>query len=428
MKRKLVDHLVNGGLVERKQVQRCVLRASMNERSVIDEMTEHLDIDQRALASSMAEFWGFEFWDRESVEMTDPKRDVISEQQARNHGVLPVGGQDDVFRLAVYDVEMARPVIEEIRNESGLSPSIVIAPRKVVEDAIERLYDGASNGGQGSGMLKKTSPGATDAATASRGVLKKKKSPSNSGNTAAKPANADDAQPTRQVDLATDDNPFMDLVQQTADDSETSIAEESSSIDSSLGESSASIPEDDEEADFFGEFQDSDEFRQMVEESWSDAEAADDDEGIGDVDGALDDFDAELDDMDSAGEETGPLSSSASVNWGEHGDGQSQQEPGMLAGSGRSGSQSGASGIFPVDRGQSGVFSFSGAEDDEDLTLAEVVDRQRRIIDKLEREIEYQKGILQTMAELLVEARVLSRSKLKKRLKAFKEEQRKRYK
>lgn len=75
-----------------------------------------------------------------------------------------------------------------------------------------------------------------------------------------------------------------------------------------------------------------------------------------------------------------------------------------------------------MERDPSGFFRLE-EESAGELTIMEVVDRQRKMIRKLEREVEHQKGILQTMAELLIEARVLSRRKLKARLKALRQQQ-----
>ena len=418
MKRKLVDHLVNRGIVSRKNVQRCVLRANMNEGSVVDEMTDCLDVDEKSLAQAMAEFWGFQCWDKSSFDVSSEQLDAVSVDEAREFGALPVDGQDDdVLRLAVYDVDKARPIVEKVRSRSGLAPTVVVAPRTVVEQEVERHYQQSSSGN--SSQRTKT-PVRNE--SSGHGVVTKKRRQTTKPGDAVPPTAAmdvDSAPPTRQVDLAAD-NPFMDLVQKT-------------SANEGESEAAAPVPEQvvaekeednqEEAVDFFDDFQDDEAFEQMVEDSWSSSVAEEEDEGsIGDVDEALEEFDAELDsDLDD--DEPSPLSNSASVNWGEY-DGESPPRPAGRTGRGRTHSESG---IFPVRRSQSNLFRMPDEPNDDQLTLAEVVERQRTLIEKLEREISYQKGILQTMAELLVEARVLSKRKLKARLKAFKEEQRKKY-
>lgn len=417
MKRKLVDHLVNSGVVQRNEVQRCVLRASMNEGSVVDEMTERIAVDQRELAAAMAEFWGIEFWDR-SFDAKNSELHLISQAQARSFGVLPIGGQDgqEILRLAVYDVEKAQPIIEKIRKKTGVSPTLVMAPRKLVEEEVRRHYGKGGSEDPNAHLKKSTKSG--------HGVVNRKRSrgtrPPRMTRAPSQPegtqtpdedvVNVNDAQPTRQVELV-EDNPFMDLVRETTPDKSAPRGTPDQPKTRIIGDGSQDFFDD-----FGGGFDDDDDF----------------DGEIGDFSEALEEFDAQLTAEIEAEEEDIPplLSTSSSVNWGEFGDdpsdngGAAARSPFHQADTVRSNVVTEESAIFPVDRDQSGFFDFPDEDDDDQLTLAEVVERQRKIIDKLEREINYQKGILQTMAELLVEARVLSRRKLKSRLKAFKKEQR----
>ena len=447
MKRQLSDHLVNRGVVTEKEIQRCVLRAGMNERSVVEELTERLDLSEQNLAREMAEFWGFEYWGQPAFEVVQEHREVVSRSQAIRCGVLPVDTGSDAISLAVFDVDKARPVIEEVRRSTGHSPSVIIAPRSVVEREIARHYRDDS---PAVGVVKRTrhnkrrqsrhevlnkmpkrSHRGGDEETTVFDPLAELEQPSTVG------AVKNDQQPTRQVDLGAIDNPFMDLVQQTATtSSESSLGDEATGPASYEGGSEAK----EEEFDFFGDIggdkqgamaaSDEEEPSALKHEEESDVE-----EGLGDFDSALEAFDAQLDGAESTSDPL--LEDSHSVNWGDYeGDGggdhfgpEGSQPIGlgasMTSRPTRRGSQSGASGLFPLRRGESGLIRI---EHDQQLTLAELVERQGKMIERLQREVEYQKGILQNMAELLVEARVLSRAKLKERLKAFKEKQRESYK
>lgn len=412
MKRKLVDHLVETGLVARDDIQRCVLRAKMDKSSVVDEMTQRLDVDQEALARAMAQFWGLECWEESSFDDPHGVATTLPRTEAQAHGVVPVTGDEEgVVRLAVYDVDKARPVVETVRDEMGTAPELIVAPRDVIERRIERHYRRREQASDANADHESDSVHTPQA--------------SNSNPTDA---------PTRQVDLETD-NPFMDLVDETTphrdstNESEPKTrvvdVEEASSdffddVEDGGGRESAPKPLEDE----------------VVSESYGDAG---DDEFGDDFDEALQEFEDDLA-PDTADAEELLMETSSSVNWGDFDEGrdsvddtsprESASTPPPTDRVKRQADESvttdSRSGIFPSDKGRSGVFDFPD-DTAPDLTLAEVVERQRKIIGKLEREIEYQKGILQTMAELLVEARVLSRRKLKSRLKAFREEQRKRY-
>lgn len=442
MQRKLVDHLVETGLVARGDVQRCVLRAKMGKGSVVDEMVERLEVDEGELAAAMAEFWGMECDRGDSLPPAPAWQSTVTRQRAEEHGVLPVeGGDDDGLRLAVYDVDKAQPVVEAVRDETGISPELVLAPRDVVQAEIQRHYNSAalsgvrrmpSKPGEEELMTRKTPTAGVDALDGTEGA-------STGGST---PSRTDGA-PTRQVDLAAD-NPFMDLVQESAKPNGEPATEPDPDSKPLPKPEPKPVGVEEAPADFFSDLDEDSVGFDDESESFDDESSGEFDDIVPD-DGAVDEFDAALQEFD---EELGVeeseaeallMAESSSVNWGDFGDVGGQSGPAPAAQEVHpAGSNPGASmtpptmegsqsGLIPNRRGRSGVFDIPDEGPDGELTLAEVVSQQRKMIRKLEREVAYQKGVMQIMAELLVEARVLSQQKLKKALKAFKEEQRKKY-
>ena len=173
---------------------------------------------------------------------------------------------------------------------------------------------------------------------------------------------------------------------------------------------------------------------------------------------ALDDFDALLDEeMDSADEgdsESGSGESGPGPNPGESGAnlagdpgesgmnlaGMPEPDSGSIPGPKLESNNQSNPG-FGYDEPQvSGVFSRydeeTSDEDDEDFdlfeeseveetherTLQEIVNAHEKEVRRLRRQVDYQKQVLQIMSELLVEARVISRKELKKRLKKLRRE------
>ena len=430
MKSELVEYLIDSGILERKDIQRCVLRASMKKGSVVSEMIDGFDVDEQNLATTMADYWGLTFSEQASLSVHLDRLGSVPERLARKFGVLPVEDEGDAeFTIAVFDVDRAQPIIEQIRDKTGRVPALVVTTREAIHRQIARHYGGGEPPQQGESTDRDSS------SAPAQGVMRKKARTKRPERTtkSTRPGQNDGSQtaevvdlgePTRQVEVGMD-NPFMDLVQQTADPDGT-----------------VEVDQDEEESDdFFDEFDD-ESMAEAQPSQDSEPSSMDEDSGgaVSDVEEefstglaeALEEFNA---DLDSEAEEVEPeliAARSSSLEWGEFQDGDSP----LIAGrgsrpdggtSGRTASSAPIteeSGVFPVDRNNSGLFDFPEEHEDHGLTLAEVVDRQRRIIDKLEREIEYQKGILQTMAELLVEARVLSKRKLKDRLKSFKDAQR----
>lgn len=151
--------------------------------------------------------------------------------------------------------------------------------------------------------------------------------------------------------------------------------------------------------------------------------SADEDDGDGSsITRALDDFDSYLDDAGGGGQAN-------STDFVEEADSKDMPAPDLTNGNRSS------PGAWGYDQPQvSGVFSryeeeTSAEDEDFDLfdddegesprskTLQELTSEHEKKIRRLTRQLDYQKQVLQVMAELLVEARVISRPELKRRLK-----------
>ncbi len=407
MEKKLVEHLVDRGLVTRKEIQKCVLRAAMSSSSVVDELVSRVDVDQRRLAEEMADFWGLEYLDEGAFNVQPFALKLIDGDRARSHGVLPMVSEPDgdLIELAVYDVEKAQPVIEEIRDQTGVSPTLTVAPYAVLEREIFRHYQVDGDDATPAQPAQKSRAPARGVVKQARPAKRKESLDEETRVSAGvvipqRIFSDPDPAPTRQIDI-TDDNPFMDLVHQSRGEEPTTAQRPAEDFFDIPG---AAADPDPEPGPPSAEFDEAPDLR-----------------------GALDAFEEALDqDRDP---EPSPLPGpSSSVDWGDADAGNSGFGRHATGHSGlqplpRDDYDVEGSGIFPLDRDPTGFFGVDSEVSTPELTIAEIVEGQRKMIRKLQREIDYQKGILQTMAELLIEARVLSRRKLKKRLKALKDEQ-----
>ncbi len=392
MKRKLIDHLVNSGIVARDELQRCVLRAKMNRRSVVGEVVDRLEVDAEELAASMADFWGMNLMDRAMPQVDGERLEELGEDEVRDLGVLPVVADDgEGSHLVVYDVEFARPAVADIRREHGWSPTLSLATRDQIEGWLDEYI--------------KRQKATREAIQAPKTRLAE-----------VDPHTLDQAQggdqPTRQVDLDRD-NPFMELVAESASKTGEAQAVTSTAVG------------DGGEDDFFGDAGETAEVLESVSEATikEPSEPEELPQEVSDTfDRAVDAFDAQLGDEIS---ESPVMGSRSGVNWGDF------EEPKNSFGERPPTAQpvrpdeatSPQSGLFRTEG--SGRTGFEWAVDSakEDMTLAELVEEQKKRIKKLEREVDYQKGVMQTLAALLVEARLLSGSKLKKRLREFRKSQ-----
>jgi len=463
MERQLVDHLVAQQVVSRQDIQRCVLRASMSKSSVVEELITRAGADERVLARAMAEHMGLRVHERPSIQAQAEALALVSGERAAEFGVLATAYDENAgaLELAVFDADRARPVIQDVREATGISPVLVLAPRSTLEREIFRHYNHEH-------AADKTvaAPVQPAAMAKARTARPPRHMPGESHEPATRVVHLDDSGPTRQVDLNPgEDNPFFDLLK------------DARSSKPSLSESTSPGPQAAE--DFFDGFEDA--FSEALDEhkfgSKSPARretpvpskpmsspsvptppravssapllppkpsstrqrsgvGATTERDFGDMAGALSDFDAQLEAGDAASDAYEPpvpghLNPSGFDRRGRSGSHSSRSSSGLIpldpGQSSASGYDSGESGLFPIDRQPFGFLDNDEPEEAEnEPTLAQVVARQRQHLTRLEREVEYQKAILQSLAEMLVEARVLSRRKLKARLKELREKESKR--
>lgn len=376
MEKKLVEHLVKSGVVSQALIQRCRLKASMRKNTVIDELASEEEVDQGALVGAMAEYWGLGYLAESRILAEEEALSLLSFEEAQAAGALPVEAalEEGVVTLAVYDVEKAKSAVEKLRRMMGVAPTLLIAPRDQVLAEIDRHYRER-----------------VEMEIRRRYRLDEEEQEA----------------PTRQVDLARD-NPFFDLIEESG--RKTSKIEEAT-----LEEGPR------EEGDFFGEFSRREERRSRSQVTTRRTT----------ISAALEAFDEEL-----ATKELDPVEEPILGDAGDWGEGGDEAIPYYDApASGRSISGAGefakgfevsGSTIFSVDRQLGRPLEFDSAGEEDLEALLSLVNEQRRLIQRLERQVEHQKGILQTFAELLIERQVLDRQELKVRLKALKQEQKRR--
>ncbi|WP_158542524.1 hypothetical protein [Lujinxingia litoralis] len=445
MERQLVDHLVARAVVSRQDIQRCMLRASMSKGSVVEELLTRAGVDERVLARAMAEHFGLSVHEMPSIHAQAEALALLDLERSETYGVLAVvydKGAGKV-QLAIFDLDRARPIIQEVREATGISPSLVIAPRSTIEREVFRHYNHEH-------AADKTvaAPAQPSMVAMSRSARPARHMPGEQYDQATRVVHLDDSGPTRQVDVASvEDNPFLDLLKNARDTAPQANL------------TKRTTPGIQTSDDFFDGFEDA--FTDALNEHQLGGGAPKSrsrtsepslpaagrhspqvqtlaERDFGDMTGVLSDFDAQLDAGQASPEPREQSSSSrlghsgferrvrTGSNYSRSGIGAPSSDPGV---SSAPGFDSGESGLFPVERQPFGFLDDQETEGAEsEPTLAQVVSRQRKHIMRLEREVEYQKSILQALAEMLVEARVLSRRKLKTRLKELREKEAKRSK
>jgi hypothetical protein len=422
MDRKLAEHLVDQLIVSRQEMQQCILKASMDKSSVIERIAGLATVDEGQLAQTLAQFLGHEYVAGSSIHAQPYALKLVSREQAERHHVLPYDIDTDgkVVTVVISDPYSARQVIEAIKSATGKSVTIKIAAHSKLQREIFRHYGGKQND-------------ATFSAAIKAGL-----------NTASTPLPAGprplDKHLTREVEVPEEESPLPDKAG-GADDFDfdefdlglappaaASFGEpmmfDSMPVQNATSErvaakvdpkspvpAAAKVAVGKREAPASAvEAASPSSSSPRKEAPLAAANAPENGSGIS---GALDEFDAFLD------EKHAESSGFGLSNWGK-GAGRS----GFASPPGFSLEDSDSSALSRHQKPSSDGFDLfddpaPAKTEEPEMTLREIVEQNRRTILRLEREIEHQRNVLQTLSDLLVEARVLSRRQLKERLMAL---------
>ena len=144
MDRRLVDHLVNSSIVSRAAAQRMILRASKDKTTIVDQLFGDDKIDEDAVAKELASYYGLDVVVPARFSVNDTALKFISKSMADKHGVLPfaVSAAADHVTVAVYNPESAQSVVESLKTATGKEPTVQVAPRSWLHQAIRHFYFG----------------------------------------------------------------------------------------------------------------------------------------------------------------------------------------------------------------------------------------------------------------------------------------------
>lgn len=464
MDRKLAEHFVDHAVVTRQEMQRCILRASMEKTSVIGELVGLSHVDENEVARHLASYYGYELLEGASIHAQPYALKLLSKELAEANEILPIqiDAVTDVVTLAVSDPLASKEIIASIEASMGKAPTISIVARSKLLREIYRHYRPKDND-------------ATPSAIVERGLnMPTPALPPGAGGSAA--GKKKDHHQTRQIELDDDDDELLNPAKQTIngtsadpislDDFDlglkapdpvdygepvdfgfgpggppkakvTTPAPKPSALDggrspipgagavsraglSQVGRRGVNASQSSMESVGSGLFA-------LEESSPGKAKAKPSRSAAGtpkpttakpresnDIAGALNQFDAFLD--EHKGDESG--FGLAGPNWNTP-----ARRPGFASPPGFSVEDSDASSLHSSQGGGEDAFDLfeepEAPERQVEMTLHELVAQNQRTIGRLEREIEHQRNVLQTLSDLLIEARVLSRKQLKDRLLAL---------
>lgn len=143
MDRRLVDHLVNSSIVSRAAMQRMILRASKDKTSLIDQLLADGKVDEDAVARELADYYGLDLVGSD-FGVNEMALKFISKEMADKHGVLPfaISASADHVTVAVYNPETAKSVVDTLKTATGREPTVMVAARTWLSQAIRHYYFG----------------------------------------------------------------------------------------------------------------------------------------------------------------------------------------------------------------------------------------------------------------------------------------------
>lgn len=364
MDRRLVDHLVNSSIVTRATMQRHILRATRNKSTVGEELVSAGDLSESQLAEAMASCYGYGQLDVKSFTAEPRALKLLSANTSEKHGILPIAlsASGDHVTVVLSDVESTLDVLETLRMATGNSPTIQIAAKSFIQEAIRHFYFGEAWPNRPAVDVQAVDPDSAEFLLDQPSEIEEPPEPRRDRKPSMPPSvPAPPRTKPTPAKLATAKTPKTD----------------------------ASPPRNE-------------------------------------VARALEDFDAFLDQADIRPSQTGMPNESSQDVWGEMGSGfgndfEYENDP-VVTGSNK-GLQSGFGGgsVFgdfePNDsEAPDGFDLFEPSEIQ--MTLHELVEQQEKQVLRLHQDLQSQRDVLAVLVDMLVDARILNRKELTKLVKA----------
>ncbi len=146
MDRRLIDHFVNAKVLSRQDMQRVILRSAKDKTGVVTQLLDAGLVEDELLAEHIAEFYGVATLDSGDFFVDPNALTLLTERIAQKAGALAYGFEPGTERvmLAVFDPGRAQDVIEMLESATGQPPLVRVCPKMWLEKAIDYHYELAS--------------------------------------------------------------------------------------------------------------------------------------------------------------------------------------------------------------------------------------------------------------------------------------------
>ena len=376
MDRRLIDHFVNANLLSRQEMQRAILRASKDKTGVVTQLLDAGLIEDELLAEQIADFYQQELVLGHDINVDPGALGLLTEGIALKAGALPYAYEPGTNRLmvATFDPERAKDVLDMLSSATGQQPLVRVAPRSWLLEQIPLLYQQPRAGQELRGSRTNFGPGARGQSNAFS------ERPASGVHRVRRGRDAGSRMSTRQLNSSPDINGALDDFDDFLKDEEPVLSPRSSF---------AGRP------NTFPGMESQQPLTQQPARTKRARRAQ----------RAPDDSFANLSGGPAFWEnEVSTAQNQSRWGWDEP----SQAAPAPVA-TARPGSQ-------PKPKGNFSLFDQPAESSAKDLTLQEIVEQHHQKIKGLKEEAQRQREVIQALADMLIEARVISRRELKRRL------------
>ena len=137
--RKLGEILIDSGVINAKQLEEALEVSKRNEALLGETLIEIGYLDEKTLFRSLEYLYHVPYVDLNETVIDKDAVSMISEVLAKKHELIPIKKDKKVLTIAMTD-PLNFYAIDDVKNASGMEPTVVLSPKKDILNAIDRYY------------------------------------------------------------------------------------------------------------------------------------------------------------------------------------------------------------------------------------------------------------------------------------------------
>ncbi len=137
--RKLGEILIDSGVINSKQLNEALELSSQNKILLGEALMELGYVDEKTLFKGLEYLYHVPYIDLNETLIDKDAVSMISEALAKKHELIPIKKDKKVLTIAMTD-PLNFYAIDDVKNASGLEPTVVLGSKKDILNAIDRYY------------------------------------------------------------------------------------------------------------------------------------------------------------------------------------------------------------------------------------------------------------------------------------------------